>query len=183
LYYVAVNSERLREVVMNLIENAFKFTSEGGVKITLEGNDAEVTVAVADTGLGIAAEDIPHLFQKFYRVDSSATRTIGGTGLGLYLCRRVVEAFNGRIWIESKLGEGSTFKFTLPRLSQAELEQMQAALATNAPTAQNPPVAQTAPALAAPPSQPSSGPATITPIAMPIPEETNHSESASRHVQ
>lgn len=176
LYYVAVNSERLREVVMNLVENAFKFTPQGGVKITLEGNDTEVTVSVADSGLGIAAEDIPHLFQKFYRVDSSATRTIGGTGLGLYLCRRVIEAFNGRIWIESKLGEGSTFKFTLPRLSQAELEQMQASLVSTNPTPTAPPT----PAPVATP--PSAGPATVAPIPMPVPEENNAAAANGRHI-
>jgi PAS domain S-box-containing protein len=127
LYYVSANPERLREVVMNLIDNGIKFTTEGGIKVTLDGNDKEVTVSVSDTGLGIAAEDIPHLFQKFYRIDSSATRTIGGTGLGLYLCRRVIEAFNGRIWIESKVNEGSNFKFTLPRLSQEDAEKLIAA--------------------------------------------------------
>jgi signal transduction histidine kinase len=126
LYYVAASPERLREVVMNLIDNGIKFTTQGGIKVTLEGNDKECTVSVSDTGLGIAQEDIPHLFQKFYRIDSSDTRTIGGTGLGLYLCRRVIELFNGRIWIESKVGQGSAFKFLLPRLSQTEVSRMQA---------------------------------------------------------
>lgn len=125
LYYVAANPERLREVIMNLIDNATKFTMEGGIKVILDGNEKEVTVGVADSGVGIAAEDAAHLFQKFYRIDNSATRTIGGTGLGLYLCRRVIEAFNGRIWVESKPGIGSVFKFTLPRLSVAETERMQ----------------------------------------------------------
>ena len=125
LYYVASNAERLREVVENLIDNAIKFSTEGGIKVTLEGNDKEVTVGVSDTGMGIPAEDIPHLFQKFYRVDSDASHTIGGTGLGLYLCRRVIEAFNGRIWVESKIGQGSTFRFSLPRLSDSEVERLQ----------------------------------------------------------
>jgi PAS domain S-box-containing protein len=126
LLYVAANPERLREVVMNLMDNAIKYTAEGGIKVTLESNDKEVTVGVSDTGPGIAAEDMPHLFQKFYRIDNSATRTIGGTGLGLYLCRRVIELFNGRIWVESKPGQGSTFKFTLPRLSQDEVTRLEA---------------------------------------------------------
>lgn len=125
LFFVAANSERMREVVMNLIDNAIKFTGQGGVKVTLEGNEKQVTVAIQDTGVGIAKEDIAHLFQKFYRVDSSATRTIGGTGLGLYLCRRLIELFNGRIWVESVPGQGSTFKFSLPRLEQDEVERMQ----------------------------------------------------------
>lgn len=131
LFYVAASTERLREVVMNLMDNAIKFTAEGGVRVTLEGNDKEVSVGISDTGMGIASEDMPHLFQKFYRIDNSATRTIGGTGLGLYLCRRLIELFNGRIWVESKPGQGSTFHFTLPRLTQDEVERMQAA--ANAP--------------------------------------------------
>jgi two-component system, OmpR family, sensor histidine kinase VicK len=136
LYYVAANPERLREVIMNLIDNAIKFTAEGGIKVILQGNDKEVAVGVADSGVGIAPEDIPHLFQKFYRIDSSATRTIGGTGLGLYLCRRVIELFNGRVWVESKLGQGSTFCFSLPRLSQDGAERMQAATAATAANSQ-----------------------------------------------
>jgi PAS domain S-box-containing protein len=135
LFYIAANGERMREVVMNLIDNAIKFTSQGGVKVTLEGNDKEVTVAIQDTGVGIAQEDIPHLFQKFYRVDSSATRTIGGTGLGLYLCRRLIEHFNGRVWVESKPNLGSTFKFSLPRLSQEEVDKMEREAQTNDATA------------------------------------------------
>ncbi|HVQ44924.1 MAG TPA: ATP-binding protein [Candidatus Saccharimonadia bacterium] len=133
LYYVAANPERLREVLMNLIDNAGKFTTEGGIKVTLEGNEKEATVGISDTGVGIAPEDIGHLFQKFYRIDNSATRTIGGTGLGLYLCRRVIELFNGRIWVESKVGEGSTFRFTLPRLTDAEITKIKLAATATTP--------------------------------------------------
>jgi signal transduction histidine kinase len=128
LYYVGANPERLREILLNLIDNAIKFTTEGGIKVTLNGDDKEVQIGVQDTGVGIDPADIPHLFQKFYRIDSSDTRTIGGTGLGLYLCRRAIELFNGRIWVESKPGEGSTFRFALPRLSQEDVERMQASL-------------------------------------------------------
>lgn len=186
LFYVAANPERLREVVMNLMENAVKYTPEGGIKVGLEGTDKEVTVSVSDSGVGIAAEDMPHLFQKFYRIDSSATRTIGGTGLGLYLCRRVIEAFNGRIWVESNQGQGSTFKFTLPRLSQTEVDQMMAALQP-APGTANPasatqpsapvggvpvavPAAQpTAPDAPAAPPQPVVPPPLAQPIPTPVP--------------
>ena len=136
LYYVAANPERLREVIMNLIDNAVKFTMEGGIKVILEGDEKEVTVGISDSGVGIAPEDAAHLFQKFYRIDNSATRTIGGTGLGLYLCRRLIESFNGRIWVESKSNEGSTFKFTLPRLSQTDVEKMQQAQQAAAPSEQ-----------------------------------------------
>lgn len=167
LFYVAANPERLREVVMNLMENAVKYTSEGGIKVTLEGGDRDVTVSVADTGLGIAAEDIPHLFQKFYRIDSSATRTIGGTGLGLYLCRRVIEAFNGRIWIESEISKGSTFKFTLPRLSQEEVDQMQQTMAANMPQKTTSAASAAVPAAGQPISAPAQAPATAAPTNAP----------------
>ncbi|GAC1371104.1 MAG: hypothetical protein NVSMB39_4550 [Candidatus Saccharimonadales bacterium] len=145
LYYVAANPERLREVVMNLIDNSNKFTNDGGIKVVLSGNIKEVTVSVSDSGLGISREDSAHLFQKFYRIDSSATRTIGGTGLGLYLCRRLIELFNGRIWVESRPGEGSTFKFTLPRLTEEETARLMAQSAQT--SAASPPPAMAAPAV------------------------------------
>lgn len=116
--FVVGNNERLREVTTNLVDNAIKYTSKGGVTVHLGATDDAVTVSIADTGDGIAKEDLPHLFQKFYRVDSSATRTVGGTGLGLYLCRRFIEMYNGRIWVESVPGKGSTFSFSLPRLTE-----------------------------------------------------------------
>ena len=169
LYYVAANPERLREVVMNLIDNAIKFTVEGGITITLTGNDKLVQIDVSDTGLGIASEDIPHLFQKFYRIDSSATRTIGGTGLGLYLCRTVVEFFNGRVWVTSKTGHGSTFHIELPRLSATEADRMKAAIAnTGQAGATN---FDAAPGqIVQPDLTPEAGPAiSAQPIAMPVP--------------
>ena len=177
LYYVAANPERLREVVMNLIDNGVKFTSEGGIKVILEGNEKEVTVGINDTGVGIAAEDISHLFQKFYRIDNSATRTIGGTGLGLYLCRRLIESFNGRIWVESRPGTGSTFKFSLPRLTNDEVAKLEAAASAAAAAEQTGPDAATAAAgaaaVAAGKEQAAAIPGTATPapaaIAMPVP--------------
>lgn len=125
IYYARANPERLREVIMNLIDNAIKFTPEGGVTVTLGGTNHEVSVSVKDSGVGIPSEDIPHLFQKFYRVDSTDTRTIGGTGLGLYLCRTVIEIFGGRIWVTSKQHQGSTFTFSLPRLSPDQASALQ----------------------------------------------------------
>ena len=158
-YYVGANPERLREVVMNLIDNGIKFTPEGGITVTLEGNDKEVTVSVADTGFGIAAEDMTHLFQKFYRIDNTATRTIGGTGLGLYLCRTVIELFQGRLWVESKPGKGSTFKFTLPRLNDTQVKSMLAEVAAKT----------TAPTIPARDDAISTPPVLATPVALPIP--------------
>lgn len=131
LYYVYVDPDRLREVITNLFDNAVKYTPEGKVSIGLTGNDQVVQCYVKDTGPGIPAEDVPHLFQKFYRVDNSATRTIGGTGLGLFICRKIIELYSGRIWVESELGKGSTFYINLPRLSTEKAAQLQAEAAQN----------------------------------------------------
>jgi two-component system, OmpR family, sensor histidine kinase VicK len=117
LYYTRADPDRLREVITNIFDNAVKYTDKGKISLGLTGNQNVVQFYIRDTGPGIPAEDIPHLFQKFYRVDNSATRTIGGTGLGLYICRKIVELYQGRIWVESELGKGSTFYINLPRLS------------------------------------------------------------------
>lgn len=126
LYYVHVDSERLREVITNLFDNAVKYTEEGKVSIGLTGNDDVVQCYVRDTGPGIPAGDVPHLFQKFYRVDNSATRTVGGTGLGLFIARKIIELYSGRIWVESEVGKGSTFYINLPRLTPQKAQQLQA---------------------------------------------------------
>lgn len=125
LYYAYADPDRLREVVTNLFDNAVKYTDEGKISIGLTGNEAVVQFYVRDSGAGIPAEDIPHLFQKFYRVDSSATRTVGGTGLGLFICRKIVELYKGRIWVESGVGKGSTFFVNLPRLDSQAASQLQ----------------------------------------------------------
>jgi PAS domain S-box-containing protein len=125
LYYVNVDADRLREVITNLFDNAVKYTPEGRVSIGLTGDDQVVQCYVRDTGPGIPAEDLPHLFQKFYRVDNSATRTIGGTGLGLFICRKIIELYNGRIWVESEVGKGSSFYINLPRISSEQAMKLQ----------------------------------------------------------
>lgn len=127
LYYVMVDPDRLREVITNLFDNAVKYTPEGKISLGITGNEQVVQCYVKDTGPGIPADDLPHLFQKFYRVDNSATRTIGGTGLGLFICRKIVELYGGRIWAESELGKGSSFYINLPRLSTQKAAQLQAA--------------------------------------------------------
>lgn len=126
LYYVLADPERIREVVTNLFDNAVKYTESGTISIGLTGNKDVVQLSIKDTGPGIPEADIPHLFQKFYRVDSSATRTIGGTGLGLFICAKIIDLYHGRIWVESKLGNGSTFYINLPRLDAAKAKQLQA---------------------------------------------------------
>ncbi len=123
--YAAVDPDHLRETMSNLIENAIKYTKEGTVTVNVTANDTHVIFSVADTGIGIAREDIPHLFQKFYRIDNTDTREIGGTGLGLYLCRRLVESMNGRLWVESEQGKGSTFFVELTRLGPEEVMRIQ----------------------------------------------------------
>ncbi len=126
LYYAYIDPDRLREVITNLFDNAVKYTEEGKISIGITGNDQLVQCYIRDTGPGIPADDLPHLFQKFYRVDSSATRTIGGTGLGLFICRKIIELYEGRIWVESKLGEGSSFYINLPRLSTQRATELKA---------------------------------------------------------
>lgn len=134
LYYVNVDPDRMREVITNLFDNATKYTEAGKISIGLTGNNEVVQLYIKDTGGGIAADDIPHLFQKFYRVDNSSTRTIGGTGLGLFICRKIVELYNGRIWVESEVDKGSTFYINLPRLSAQKASEMQAAEAAQSLT-------------------------------------------------
>lgn len=116
--YCDLDADHLRETLANLIENAIKYTPQGDITVDVTGDSEHVVIRVKDSGLGIPSEDIPHLFQKFYRVDNTDTREIGGTGLGLYLCRRLTEAMGGRIWVESEYGHGSTFSLEFPRLSQ-----------------------------------------------------------------
>lgn len=125
LYYVHVDPDRIREVITNVFDNAVKYTSEGKVSLSITGNDNVVQVSVTDTGPGIPKNDLDHLFQKFYRVDNSATRSIGGTGLGLFICKKIVELYNGKIWAESEPNQGSTFFINLPRLTTQRAHQLQ----------------------------------------------------------
>ncbi|MGH7195367.1 MAG: sensor histidine kinase [Candidatus Saccharimonadales bacterium] len=126
LYYVLADPDRLSEVITNLFDNAVKYSDQGKVSIGLTGDNQVVQIYVRDTGSGIPAEDVPHLFQKFYRVDNSSTRTVGGTGLGLFICRKIIELYNGQIWVESQPGQGSTFFINLPRLGVERAELLKA---------------------------------------------------------
>ena len=122
--YTFADIDFLGEILANLIENAIKYTPEGGaIWVNVQGDGDRALINVTDTGIGIAAEDLQHIFQKFYRADNSQTRTVGGTGLGLYLVKQRVEAMSGRVWAESAFGEGSTFYVSLPRLTADEFEK------------------------------------------------------------
>lgn len=129
VFYAHVDNDHLREVVSNLVENAIKYTLQGDVIIDVTGDNSHVSVAVQDSGVGIPTEDIPHLFQKFYRVDNTDTREIGGTGLGLYLSRRLAELMGGQIKVESEYKKGSTFTLELPRIDHTEAQRLMDAAA------------------------------------------------------
>lgn len=113
---------RLRQILLNLIGNAVKFTDEGTVTVTISGTKDSITFKIADTGIGIADETLPRLFADFSQADSSISRRYQGTGLGLAICKRLVDLMDGEIGLESRLGEGSTFWFTLPCDTQAQCE-------------------------------------------------------------
>jgi GAF domain-containing protein/anti-sigma regulatory factor (Ser/Thr protein kinase)/HAMP domain-containing protein len=108
------DARRIAQVLLNLVGNAIKFTDEGEVRIAAQMADAMFSVAVADTGPGIATSEQARIFNEFHQVDSSNTKKKGGTGLGLAIAKRIVELHGGRIWVKSELGRGSTFQIELP---------------------------------------------------------------------
>lgn len=112
---VNVNSQRISQVLLNLIDNAITHTPRGGI-ITIAARQLDnwLEISVEDTGEGIPAEDLPNVFERFYRVDKSRARATGGTGLGLAIAKYFVEAHNGKINVQSELGKGSRFSFTIP---------------------------------------------------------------------
>ncbi|MBI5292758.1 MAG: HAMP domain-containing protein [Chloroflexi bacterium] len=112
---VEADEQRITQVLFNLIANALRHTPAGGtVTTSAEARDGRVLVSVRDTGTGIPPEDLPHIFERFYRADRSRARATGGSGLGLTIARQIVEAHGGQIWAQSWLGAGSTFAFSLP---------------------------------------------------------------------
>jgi len=109
------DAARLRELFMNLLDNAIRYTpAPGTVSLSLRREGQMAVVAITDTGVGIPAEDIPFIFERFYRVDKSRSRAEGGTGLGLAICKHIAEAHGGKIEVESQVGAGSTFSVWLP---------------------------------------------------------------------
>ena len=116
--------QRLSQILLNLLSNAVKYNRpDGGVSITAEDLGLQtVRIGIRDTGPGISTTDQAKLFQEFQQADSSITRKKGGTGLGLAISKRIIEMHGGRIWVDSVVGQGSTFSFTLPVRVEQQVE-------------------------------------------------------------
>jgi signal transduction histidine kinase len=113
---VAADKDKLRQILVNLRENAIKYSPHGGrIEIALSHHDSVVRFSVRDEGIGIAEDELGQIFERFHRVDPNMRRGVSGTGLGLYISRQLVEGMNGRMWVASQEGVGSTFSFELPR--------------------------------------------------------------------
>jgi two-component system phosphate regulon sensor histidine kinase PhoR len=112
---VAADADKVRQVVVNLVENAIKYSPDGGrVEVGVEEQDGSIRFHVRDEGLGVAPEDQERIFEKFYRADPQMVRGVGGTGLGLYICKELIDRMGGRIWVEPNGEQGSNFVFDLP---------------------------------------------------------------------
>jgi two-component system phosphate regulon sensor histidine kinase PhoR len=110
------DAQACEQILSNLLDNAIKYTEVGGsITLRIGGDDRSLRVEVADTGVGIPERDLSRIFERFYRVDKARSRSQGGTGLGLAIVKHLVQGLGGEIQVESALGRGSTFSFTLPR--------------------------------------------------------------------
>jgi signal transduction histidine kinase len=113
---VSSDPDKLRQILLNLVENAIKYSPDGGrVDVVLQPVDGHLRFSVRDQGIGIPADERDRIFEKFHRLDPNLTRGVSGTGLGLYICRELVERMQGEIWVRSVEGRGSTFAFELPQ--------------------------------------------------------------------
>jgi len=120
---LAIRADRsyLEQILINLLDNAIKYTPEGGRVIVsaVEKDSKDIQFSIEDNGIGIPNEDLSRIFERFYRVDKGRSKELGGTGLGLSIVKHLVQAHGGRVWVDSQLGKGSTFYFTLPMRSEA----------------------------------------------------------------
>lgn len=114
LPYVMVDSDRLEQILVNLLSNAIRHTPEGSINLKARSDIDRVWISISDTGSGIAPEELPHIFRRFWRSQKSRSQKYGGTGIGLAICKRLVELHGGKIFVESQLEVGTTFKFFLP---------------------------------------------------------------------
>ena len=126
---IVADSDKVDQILTNLVSNSIKYAPNGGM-ITISGKatDGVITMAVSDQGMGIPKEHLDKVFDRFHRIDNRDTRKVGGTGIGLYLVKHLVEAHGGKIWVESEVGKGSSFIFELPKCPpQFEAEQAELA--------------------------------------------------------
>jgi signal transduction histidine kinase len=118
------NPMRLGQVINNLVGNAIKYTPNGGrVIVSATADQEQIIVTIEDNGIGIPADELPHIFEKFYRVKSPETDDIIGSGLGLSLVKSIVEKHNGRVWVESQVGKGSAFTVVLLAADERQLDR------------------------------------------------------------
>ena len=124
---VFADGPKLKQVLLNLLGNAIKFTETGGVRVTAERQGAELRVSVRDTGIGVPAEDTERIFESFQQGQSGMTGKYQGTGLGLAISRQLVEMHGGKIWVKSTPGQGSTFTFTIPQRALPDVMELSGA--------------------------------------------------------
>ena len=119
---VMADRDRIEEVLQNLLDNAIKYSPrQRNLTVACSATGDEVIISISDSGMGISLRDQEHIFSRFHRVGNSMAHSTPGAGLGLYICRAIVEAHSGQIWVESSLHQGSTFSFSLPRAEKAFL--------------------------------------------------------------
>jgi signal transduction histidine kinase len=121
---VAGDASRLRRLLLNLVENAIKYTPEGKVEIAVRRSGAQAIITVSDTGIGIAPEHLEHIFERFYRIDPDRSRETGGSGLGLSICAAIAHAHGGDIRVKSTVGKGSTFEVKLPLAESVQAKEL-----------------------------------------------------------
>ena len=125
---VEADPGQLQQVLTNIVDNAIKYSPDGGtIVVQLAAKDRFLRFAVVDHGLGIPVSEQTRIFEKFYRLDPEMTRGVGGTGLGLYICRALVQQLHGRIWVTSQEGKGSTFFVELPAAPRARMQGLRRA--------------------------------------------------------
>jgi signal transduction histidine kinase len=116
---ILADKDRINQVLMNLISNAVKYTPDGGeIRITISETEDSAVFSIEDNGTGIPEEEVPHIFERFYRADKSRNRMTGGSGIGLAIVKSIVTAHGGSVDVQSRLGKGSCFMITLPKMNQ-----------------------------------------------------------------
>ena len=114
--YLVADRDKIAQIIVNILSNALKYTNEGGrIAVTVTGDVKDICISIKDNGNGIAQENLPFIFERFYRADKSRSRTTGGSGIGLTIVKSLVEAHGGTISVDSKLNSGSEFIISLPK--------------------------------------------------------------------